>query len=684
MRKLTLTLLVLSFSINFNYAFSSKEALKKIINEASIPKIDTIRLGPNEFRFQVDFSESSFPETPRGLILDDEMAQHTQQESPPRWIYFWDFGDGIYKRGKTVTHKYAESNKNYDVNVYMRAIYSADEEPELERVIVPIKDIPTPVNNTNFTPEESTKPIKFVPQWHAAQPGDEVVYALSYRNRQSIPIKGFLSLTLPSGIDFIRATGNFPSRPNKSTEQGSGNEVIQWDYNDLAVGEENTFFVILKVAENTPGESAPDEEATINASIRLGMVIEEDGGIDILGILGLNFYLKGPNDINTGNYADTNTDYVPVDEEESLRVNKARDPNSIIGNKSNLIEGERTHQIEYTVHFENNGTAPAKEIKVTSMLDSNLKIPSLNTDDSDYSPRNDDRIEFKIPDSAPTSNPVWILKLKNEDERGLLPSLEGFDVENLTVYPNRGYLKYQIETQGRLIAGEVIKAVAKIEMDDESLITDTFYTKVIPKWKFKLPWRFGLKFGFNHPDVNQDFKLLNRDAGFHAGLTLKKALGGMDANNLREQKLSINSYPRWYYQAELGVTRLKIQRPTDMNYDLWYADLNPLQIRWIPKMPLLIPDWNIFNFIPRLSNRRFLGFSAGYTASYLVRGDLNQGRLMLGDFSDRLEHGAFGDISVLNILGRPGISFGYRWTYRWAKIPDEKYHLGQIYIHLNL
>jgi hypothetical protein len=115
----------------------------------------------------------------------------------------------------------------------------------------------------------------------------------------------------------------------------------------------------------------------------------------------------------------------------------------------------------------------------------------------------------------------------------------------------------------------------------------------------------------------------------------------------------------------LGYGNTKLQQPELDSFKLGHLDLTPILLRFIAKKP----DLRFGNTVVQ----RGWGLSAGYTSSFLLHGKVNGQSLDMGNwsFGERLDHSFSVSLDLLNLIGRPGLSFGFGWRWRNSAVTGQ-------------
>lgn len=632
------------------------------------PVIDTIPLGNNQYRFvvrwpktPVDTNAYTNPPKPLSQATQDFLGIDLNNQQP-QWKYFWEFGDGFFSRDSSPVHIY-ELDKNYAVKLRLTPIYSRNDEPTIIRgngdtVRINQRLLAGP-NQSNF-PDNSTSPVQLAANWNAARTTDTITCAVSFRNVFDAPRAGVIRLKLPkNGISIIEDRIPFEDI-TFDTQSETDSLILSWQFDTLDFNEERTIFLDFRV----------DSDITVEDSDNFDVVSKViwDGDIPpppkdpilnvLLGVTSLD---------RQGSVVGVeNEDVEPITIEgvnadtENFLVSRARDPNSIEVFPKIIPPGKKTHQLRYRINFENLGKAEVDLVTLRSFLEKQHDPGTLQGSGFAFSPVSSTLAGPDFPDGP--NEPIWSLA----NASGVVFPGEG------------GFVEYAINTDDkRFNEGDKIRGQALITLGtDDTLLTNLAFVKVVNN-DLKLPWMWGLKFGGNNQE--SDFSTGLGEGGYHFGLTLRKALGRLDRQYQAVRRFPASALPSFWYQIEFMGNNLKTTDSAaganQITFDYWFAELAPLQLRYFP-------DLNAGPF-----QKGFLGISGGYKAAYLLNASINdQEQTINQGFVDRIEHNVFLEASILNNLGRPGLSIGYRLNWRLNKVfsrdPVDQYY--QLFLHLNL
>ena len=620
------------------------------------------------------------------------------QTEDPRWEYFWILGDGLYRRGDTIEHVYPRTNTDeWNVELYVRGIYTNDSEPPITRKKVKTNPAPTLPTNiiSNFDGETPTTDVLIDLNWNSAIPGDTLVAAVSLRQTSTNEgeSEGRLYFLYPSDqITVLGVSGqlNDLSAIAPPGDLGADQSALAWEFNNLQPGRggERTIFIEMRLSgdmsffEDNPGQVEIEDQdgnpvlvlnddafpVSLSAGVDFGLPDDSFSG----GIFG-GFGQDGGTTIPNPNF------FAPDElRNKTLNVRLSRDPNSIDVEPAFIVPGQKVHEFKYTVNFQNFGSGSARKVEVDSEKDEKLALTSFDETQTIYEPDGPDFSNGFKPGGG-AGRLQW--KLERTDQAPFLPGtgelstiIQG-DIPAVAYQETMGSVKYRLDSKNLdWVVGDTVKGIATIFMDEVPLRTGPVYTLVREPVKFRIPWYFGVKAGVNINSLTAS----TTNNGFHFGVTARKAFGSFAESIRNNERISMSAFPKFWYQAELMFSNFELQ--DDALYDSWYLDVVPLQIRFIPKA---LPG----NALSILTSGRLLGFSAGYMASYLIStrvNDLGENLSPLS-FSDRLDHSIFAGFEVLNLLGRPGISAGYRYHRRFGHLLEDRvdYNMNHIFVHYN-
>ncbi len=647
------------------------------VPDSIYPTIDTIPLGNNRYRFEVSFPDGSNPlayQDPPEALSDEtiEFLDISLDNTVPQWIYFWEFGDGTFSQDPSPVHQYREAGQ-YEVRARLVPAYSRQNAPSIlngrgDTMKIQENALSAPVFSP-FPPGERNRRVLVTPNWQAAKTQDTLTAALSFRATPGNYNKsGELKFKLPRnglkpvGLPRINRPGVIYK--GQSTEQDS--LVLTFEFEPLDTQEEKTVFIDFTIE---PTFTSSDTE-TFDA---IGKVIF-DGEIsnsstqNLLtfgtGLIIENKNKEGQNlpSIENGG-VETNSNIGINADKRQFQVNTARDPNSIVVTPQVLAPGRATHQLNYTINFENLGQAGVNTVKLRSFLDPQQEESTLQMSGFVIDP--------VLPLSGPAfpdgqNEPVWTFT----------------NPTGPVVDPGEtGFLKYRIHTEEKSFrVGEKISAQALIIFGaDDTLKTSRIFTRVIDD-RISLPWYLGVKFGYNSQFY--DFSNGLTDGGFHAGITFRKALGKVASNFKSRSRIPVSALPAFWYQGEIMYNSYEIVDTTNREnvFDYQLIEVVPISLRYFPNLN--------FGGV----RKGFLGISAGYKIAYLLEASAFNQQFGLSslDFFDRIEHTLFADITLLNNLGVPGLSIGYRMNWRLNTIIDEASfgrstpdNYYQLFLHLN-
>ncbi|MEL7120234.1 MAG: hypothetical protein AAFO07_12360 [Bacteroidota bacterium] len=672
-------------------------------------KVDTI--SDNIFKFYVEW-----PSGPGADFTNPPPPLVDGQQVSPRWNYIWYFSDGYVATTDTVVHAF-ESPGTYTAGVRTTGTYTGNRPPRnrLETPI-PVNNISDQINQTNFYRiEDRDLKVKIVPHVGAARVQDTLLCAVIYRtgglgnddvfSTEDIEVE----LDLPDSIDVLdydwesmtytpknrEPNGSylwFQPNPNNTQSRegifwvglifnpglidlqnlggssGSGSSEAEWGVLDTVIN-------IPQGSHDVPGFGPLVYDDSITAVVRYVNPPQQDRRRDVeFNTNPLNLDLdddQGGDNLNEPAIFNPGAKTIlGLTYERNMRVNSARDPNNIIVEQKRLPPGE-DFTLEYTINFENLGNDAAALVVLFPFFDDRLDIESVQSATGFFrrSPTADKNVDLtwlpNVPSWSfdPTGGKAFVLPSKSQ-------AIEfGFNPEHA-----EGFVNFKVRSKPgvKFNVGDTIKTWALIRMDLDSVVTNVASTVIVDAndINFSLPWKFGAKVGINY--LFEDSNWLR--AGFHAGITARKALGKVDYSLKDNPVILVSDLPQFWYQPELMYSQIEINN-SGFGALTWNSiDLVPLQIRWVPKINKLL-----------IFGPRSLAVSAGYTASFSFSGELNDDSIPDSGF---LDHGIFLDLAIMNILGEKGISLGGRWNYRQMKLYEtlvnEEWHsFPQFYLHYN-
>lgn len=586
---------------------------------------------------------------------------------PPQWRHFWEFGDGTYYlHGPNFDTSYlyrVSVPEAKSVRVNSVPIYSGNDKPSIARLsgVTGCNDVSLPVNN--FGPTDTLLKLKADVNWNAAEINDTMTVALSLRDTTASG-RQLLRMKVISGklelVDTIRRPTGIVLREYK----GKGRTTT------LNAGD--TRFWLVDSLSGTPSHTVFMDFKVLNAVRDSLLVLEFDllptpSGTSInntndnSGINFIDLLLGNQEQVSNPQFIYNTSADANANDRVAIRVNAARDPNSILVSPLCIVSGQNKHKLTYTVHFENLGSGNADTLSVYVVIDTIFLDRASLSDPLFYF--ESENADFKGAEMVP-GGVEWTFS-KGSDTSKVLSSL-------LSNSGGSGWLNFSIETHKRdLRHGEQIVGQALIQMGkggiQDSVWTNLAITTVSRQCRFCLPSYWGIKGGMNYQ--NADFSGLTEGGGWHAGVSWRRALTCLPYEYRFNSAIPYGLMPRLWYQAELMLNRLGYAESNADRYRYWMLDMVPLQIRYL-----------LGSVGGPLNNK--IAVSAGYRLSFCVDAQVNENQVSLD--GGRFEHGLFSDIAIFNIIGSPGLSLGWRYHHRLSQVlPTEVGNYFQLYAHFN-
>lgn len=627
----------------------------------------------NRFRFHLAWErlleESCHKSAPSPIVEG--------QDSVARWVYFWDFGDGTFSRDSAPEHVFPAGT--YHVKAVLKPIYSDDDDPvgRMVDTTIVVSEEDTP-NYPNIIPANSK--IALNANWPASRPEGYLTFALTYpKIRQTGEPGRTISLAIPDAEFELVDVQTGPAPTSESPTTWSYNEktynVYDWRIeqpeNTHVPSAENSIFVQLRV-RGTVADLLPDTASSMTTTIVAMIKIDEPNSSAKGNVLGTTKFKQDKTGTSLEDDGVANTSLAGgVDDItfHTIALNWASDPNYMTVTPEIVEPGTKNALLTYKIGFYNGGTATADTIRVDAHLEpALLHLPA-------FSELGHKGVTFPPPTSGLQDGDHVIRWATNYAH---LPSLHqsqtlGFD--SLYCF---GDINFTLQTKPNLIlkAGDTIHALAHIRMERSEVTTNAAVVRVKHLY-LKHPCVFGLKFQYNLPREADDLSHRN---GFNVALTVRKPLGKISNPENRytfAARIPKAAFPMFWWQAELGYGQTNLQQPEVDSFRLGHLDLTPFLLRFIAKKPDL-----------RLGStgvKRGWGLSAGYTASFLLHGQVNGAAIDWGNynFGERLDHAFSASLDVLNLIGQPGLSFGFGWRWRNTAITGERqwYQHPFVYAH---
>lgn len=629
-------------------------------------------LSANRYRFHIAWDRndgaSCHKSTPNPIVAG--------QDSLARWVYFWDFGDGTFSRDSAPEHIFPAGT--YHVKAVLKPIYSDDDDPVgrmVDTTIVVSQD-DTP-NYTGIIPGDSI--IALNANWPASRPEGYLTFALTYPKirQQGMPGRT-IHFAFPKAVfEFVDVqTG---PQPTTGPSEFSYNDQTYLRYawrieqpeNTSVPNEENSIFVQLRV-RGTVADLLPDTFSSMISTVLAMIKIDEQQSSTSGNIVGAT---KMKQD-KTGTFLEDDGVGNPilsggVDQIASqiIALNWASDPNYMAVFPEILEPGTKNAQLTYQIGYYNGGSATADTLRVQAHFAPALLQPSA------FSVLGYHRVTFPPPASGPNGSDHLIRWTTDTARLPALKQAQQLGFDSLYCF---GDINFSMPTKlnQTLQAGDSIRAFAHIRME-RSEVTTNIATVRVKHLYLKYPCVFGLKVQYNLPG---DGDLLNHRSGFQAALTIHKPLGKIPNPENRytfAARIPKSVLPMFWWQAELGYGQTQLTYREVQDYRLGHLDLTPFMLRFIAKKPDLR--------IGSTGVKRGWGLSAGYTASFLLHGKVNDAAIEWSNYEagDRLDHAFSASLDLMNLLGRPGLSFGFGWRWRSTAITGERtwYQHPFVYTH---
>jgi len=325
---------------------------------------------------------------------------------------------------------------------------------------------------------------------NGAVPGFNHQLALTYKNVGSIDHSGMVTFQFDAQQTWVS------SAPVPDNVTGN---TATWNYSNLVMGEERQIFITLYTPTNVPLSTPLLQSASVDPVI--GDLTPVNNGFE------LDYQVVGSFDPN----------------------DKLVEPSAMT-----LAELQSGDLIDYTIRFQNTGTAPAQFVQITDTLSADL---DWNT------------FEF-ISSSHPA---IWVLQ-----DSILKFIFDGINLpdSNANEPASHGFAKFRMKPSDQLIPGDTILNTANIYFDfNEPVITDPALFEVtiptnIPKLDID-----GLKMWPN--PVNDDLWLLLADAEPSTIEVLDltgKVLNTQQMNGTREQLIDVSKLVSGIYFVRVSNT----------------------------------------------------------------------------------------------------------------------------------
>lgn len=610
------------------------------------------------------------------------------QTEAPRWRYFWKFGDQTYSTDSMPVHTFRAtgSPQEFDVEVSLKPIYSDDYDPfkkkKKKKVGVPANNSPgLYFDNTTYPIiQRPDSAIELQANWRATRPGKGLTMAITYRSvaDSKFAVSGVVGFLYADNEMQIESVEGAPDGGEVITVPANRQSPfplrgLMWRFDGLNSKTTGQRTIFVDVSANSALGQLITNTSSIQRPVFAFIAYDDPQGGNppnqqsLLALIGASTSVDNAASIPEA-LADSYNFYQEIT--EPLSINWAADPNYILVSPEYLEPGTVDQTLNYSVHFQNDGSNSAKVLEVKMDVDTLLFGPGVNSPANTSVPHcfklteaTDKLVKWVTP-SPPPANPGFC-KLNGVGDAVAL----GFSTDSTW-----GKIHYDIRTLRNytLRLGDTIRTKGAISMDGRNEKTSEVIVPVITP-AFCYPGILGLKF-------TQHFANNAVRSGWGLGLTLRYGLGkvqnpNFEAHTLR--RIRKNNFPLFWWQGELGYGQTSLQPATD-SLRLCHIDVTPVMLRFIARKPPLR--------FGNLAFERGWGISAGYTASYLLASRRNGADDTAFDqfgFGDRLDHSISVSADFLNLIGRPGISLGAGWRWRNSGISGtrEWYQNAFVYLH---
>ncbi len=608
----------------------------------------------NRYRFHLDWERiagESCHQNPPSPIVEG-------QDSLARWIYFWDFGDGTFSRDSAPEHTFRRGS--YTTKTALKPIYSDDHDP------VGFAAQSISVSGTTEIPSyppilPAGANVALNVNWPASRPGGYLVFALTYpKITEAGQPARTVYLAFPEN-EFLLDTMQSGPAPMLESERlewdGKQHKVYSWRFEQPDAtptpNAENSLFVHLKVRQEV-ADFFPTDTSSILTHVLAMIRVDESTPSGNSNILGAEKWggKAGGGTSGQGSGVPNTSPWSGVEmTSRTIALNWASDPNYIEVRPRYLPAGTKDATLTYTIGFYNGGSATADTLRINAHIERahlNPTMPAV--------------LSSQRPNSWPmlTTDAVGadhVLRWAHNDAN--LPSLGQAQAVGFNTANCFGELRFQLTTQTGYTfkVGDSISAIAHLRMERSYVSTNADVLRVrsrcLPSPRF-----WGLKVYYPLPYTSAPWE---HRSGYQIALTVRKPLGkvcGLGDDAVFARSLPKERFPLLWWQGEVGYGQTSLIYGEQQDFRVGHADITPILLRFIARRP----QWRVgATYFPRS-----IGLSAGYTASVLLHGQKN-GNVISWSGSpvvDRIDHSLFVSLDLLNLIGRPGLSFGVGWRWR--------------------
>lgn len=606
----------------------------------------------NRYRFHLDWERvagASCYRNPPSPIVEG-------QDSLARWIYFWDFGDGTFSRDSAPEHVFRAGNRT--VKVALKPTYSDDHDPVgFAAQSISVSSSAEVPNYPPIIPGGSNVALNV--NWAASRPGGYLVFAITYPKITTPEHPGrTVYLAFPENefqLDTMQ-TGPMPTLESEGLEwDGKQHKVYSWRFEQPDTtptpNAENSLFVHLKVRDEVADFFPTDTSSILThvlAMIRIDGQSAGSGG----NILGSEKFggKAGEGAHGQGTGVPNSSPWSGVEmTSRTIALNWASDPNYIEVSPRYLAPGTKDATLTYTIGFYNGGSATADTLRVNAHIERALLNPTMPAVLSSTP-------VFPVPTTS-TVGADHVVRWAHNNAN--LPSLGQAQAVGFNAANCFGEIKFRMTTRPGYAfqVGDTLSAIAHLRMERSFVSTNTDVVRVRSRC-LPAPWFWGVKVQYNLQYTSSPWE---HDNGYSVALTLRKPLGrvcGLDDNAPFARYLPKERFPLFWWQGEVGYGQTQLTYDEFTHVRVGHADITPLMLRFIARRP----RWRVGStYFPRS-----IGLSAGYTASFLMHGEENGDAISWSGvpLADRIDHSLSVSLDLLNLVGRPGISFGFGWRWR--------------------